>query len=92
MEVQYKRLGSLGADLTSNPCVGGRAAIKDELENLRMQWEPLKDNVIDSLDMLRRCVYFVSRKCSIFPVYVCYHGNCIVCSTPQHKLLQFLTC
>ena len=56
MEVQYKRLQSLAEGLSSNPRVGGGAAIQEEMENLSLQWGPLKDNIVDSLDMLRRCV------------------------------------
>lgn len=60
MEVQYKRLQSLAEGLSSNPRVGGGAAIQEEMENLSLQWGPLKDNIMDSLDMLRRCVCVVA--------------------------------
>jgi hypothetical protein len=37
-----------------NPHVGGGVAIKQEIEELRMKFEPLKDNVVDSLELLKR--------------------------------------
>ena len=47
MQVQYDKLLALGNTLATNENVGGKDAIHRELENLKMQWEPLKDNVID---------------------------------------------
>ena len=54
MEVQYNRLVALGNRLASNPHVGSQNAFQEELEDLASQWGPLKDNVMDSLDILIR--------------------------------------
>jgi hypothetical protein len=51
VEVQYGRVMSFGEELVGNPHVGGGVAIKQEL---RMKFEPLKDNVVDSLELLKR--------------------------------------
>lgn len=45
---------SFGEELVGNPHVGGGVAIKQEIEELRMKFEPLKDNVVDSLELLKR--------------------------------------
>ena len=45
---------SFGEELVGNPHVGGGAAIKQEVEKLRMKFEPLKDNVVDLLELLKR--------------------------------------
>ena len=54
VEVQYGRVMSFGEELVGNPHVGGGVAIKQEIEELRMKFEPLKDNVVDSLELLKR--------------------------------------
>lgn len=54
VEVQYGRVMSFGGELVGNPHVGGGVAIKQEIEELRMKFEPLKDNVVDSLELLKR--------------------------------------
>ena len=59
--MQYTRLMALGNELVGNPHVGGSVAIRQEVEELRMKWEPLKDNVIDSLELLKRYL----SKCAI---------------------------
>ena len=43
-----------GSGLASNEMVGGRTAIREEMDALRMKWGPLKDNITDSLDLLVR--------------------------------------
>ena len=47
MQVMLTKLQDLGKELASNETVGGRDALRQELDNLIMQWEPLKDNVFD---------------------------------------------
>ena len=54
VEVQYGRVMSFGEELVGNPHIGGGVAIKQEIEELRMKFEPLKDNVVDSLELLKR--------------------------------------
>lgn len=57
IEVQYKRLVSAGESLASNPRVGSNAVFAQELKDLQMQWGPLKDNVMDTLELLTRYLY-----------------------------------
>ena len=45
---------AFGEELVGNSHVGGGVAIKQEIEELRMKFEPLKDNVVDSLELLKR--------------------------------------
>ena len=52
--VQYERLMALGNELVGNPHVGGSSAIQQEVKELKMKFEPLKDNVVDSLELLKR--------------------------------------
>ena len=47
MQMQLIKLQDLGKELASNENIGGRDAFRQELDNLIMQWEPLKDNVFD---------------------------------------------
>ena len=54
LEVQYKRLVSSGTSLAENEFVGSRAVFSQELKDLALQWEPLKDNIMDTLEILIR--------------------------------------
>ncbi len=56
LEVQYKLLVASGEALAENSFVGSRAVFSQELRDLALQWEPLKDNVMDALEILIRCV------------------------------------
>lgn len=56
IEVQYKRLVSAGQSLASDPMVGSRAVFAQELKDLEMQWGPLRDNVMDTLELLIRYI------------------------------------
>ncbi len=51
MQVQFDKLQKQGNELADNESVGGRDTLRQELVNLRVLWEPLKDNVFD------RCVH-----------------------------------
>ena len=57
MAVSYKRLVALGSGLASNPYVENRNVFTEELKDLEAKWEPLKDNVMDTLDLLVRWVW-----------------------------------
>ena len=56
MEVQYKRLVASGEWLAANEHMKSHALFSEELKNLKTLWEPLKDNVLDTLDLLIRWV------------------------------------
>ena len=73
-EAQYNRLMEAGSGLASNEMVGGRTAIREEMDALRMKWGPLKDNITDSLDLLVRLGGYRCR-------YKHTHGH-------EHKLLH----
>ena len=45
---------TIGRELSGNPHVGGNGAIQHEIEELKMKFEPLKDNVMDTLELLKR--------------------------------------
>ena len=45
-------------ELADNPHVRGNGAIQHEIEVLKMKFEPLKDNVINTLELLKRCVLY----------------------------------
>ena len=57
--MQYDRLMALGKELVGNPHVGGSGAIQAEVNDLKMKFEPLKDNVVDSLELLKRWVWLI---------------------------------
>ena len=56
---QYNQLMTIGRELADNPHVGGNGAIQHEIEGLKTKFEPLKDNVVDTLELLKRCVQAV---------------------------------
>lgn len=61
MEMQYRRLRAAGECLAANPRVSSHANFSEELKSLAMQWDPLRDNVNDTLDLLIRWVWCLLR-------------------------------
>lgn len=51
MQVQFDKLQALGNELAENANIGGRETLRQELFNLKVMWEPLKDNVFDRYTM-----------------------------------------
>lgn len=54
IEAQYNRLIDTCERLLSNEKIGNRAGIKSDLSRLQVLWNPLKDNISDSLQLLIR--------------------------------------
>ena len=63
MQVQLNRMLKISDELVANEGIGAREAIREEVKDLKIQWEPLKDNVYDRyvciryMYMLHACVH-----------------------------------